>query len=224
MSPTASHAPPAAPDYGPPLPDLLQRRFGVRKMVTWAVGVAIALIAAAGALYALLSGPEHITYRAGPTFNMQYSSDVMERVPPRGAELVRLEMRKGKLTASITVSRLRLPPYGGNVTSGLLPVYVDAYERELARTLAGFRLHDEGSARVNDAQGYQIGFRSGAPGRFTWSRDMMLVPGDEDVRDGVVLRLRQTKEGTLTKADVDALEDVRKALRSFNFGTDRGKW
>jgi hypothetical protein len=196
----------------------------VRKSVTWAVGLAVAAIAAAGVVYALVSGPEHIVYRAGPTFNMQYSSDVMQRVAPRGAELVRLEMQKGTLTASITVSRLHLPPYAGNVTSGLLPVYMDGYERELARTLVDFRLRDEGSARVNDAQGYQIGFRSGPAGHFTWSRDMVLVPGDEDVQDGVVLRLRQTKAGTLSETDVDALDDVRKAFRSFNFGTDRGKW
>jgi hypothetical protein len=224
MANAASDAPPAAPDYGPSLPALLRQRFGIREVVTRVVAIAIAVAIAVAVVFALTSGPEQIVYRAGPTFNIQYSSDVLERVAPRGAELVRLEAQEGKLSASITVSRLRLPPYAGNVTSGLMPVYVDGYERELSRTLEGFRLRDEGSARVNDAQGYQVGFRFGPEGRFTWARDMMLVPGDEDVREGVMLRLRQTKAGTITDADLDVLEDVRQSFRSFNFGTDRGKW
>jgi hypothetical protein len=222
--PAASDAPPARPDYGPSLPVLLRQRFGIREVVTRAVAIAIAVAIGIAVVFALISGPEQIVYRAGPTFNIQYSSDVLERVAPHGAELVRLEAHEGKLSASITISRLRLPPYAGNVTSGLMPVYVDGYERELGRTLEDFRVRDEGSARVNDAQGYQVGFRFGPEGRFTWARDMMLVPGDEDVREGVVLRLRQTKTGTITDADLDVLEDVRQSFRSFNFGTDRGKW
>ena len=53
---------------------------------------------------------------------------------------------------------------------------------------------------------------------------MMLVPGDEDVTEGVVLRLRQTKAGAVTKTDQGFLDEVRKAFRSFNFGTDRADW
>ena len=212
------------PDYGPSLPVLLHRRFGVRPGVTRLVALALAAAAAGALLYSLVTGPERLVYRAGPTFNMQYSSDVLHRVAPHGMELVRLEAQKGALSASITVSRLRLPPYAGNVTSGLLPVYVDDYEQELGRTLADFQLRDEGSARVNDAQGYQVGFRAGPQGHFTWGRDMMLVPGDEDVTEGVVLRLRQTKAGAVTKADQGLLDEVRKAFRSFNFGTDRADW
>jgi hypothetical protein len=223
-APVASDAPPARPDFGPSLPALLRRRFGIRERVTRIVAFVVAAAIAIAVVVALLSRPEHIVYRAGPTFNIQYSSDVLERVAPRGSELVRLEAHKGKLSASITVSRLTLPAYGGNVTSGLLPVHVDRYERELSRTLVDFQLRDEGSARVNDAQGYQVGFRFGPTGRFTWARDMMLVPGDEDVREGVMLRLRQTKEGTITDADREVLDDVHQAFRSFNFGTDRGKW
>ena len=220
----APDATPARPDYGPSLPGLLRRRFGIRERITKLVALVIAVAIAIGVVFALLSGPEHVVYRAGPTFNIQYSSDVLERVAPRGAELVRLEAHEGDLTPSITISGLRLPAYSGNVTSGLLPVYVDGHQRELSRMLEDFRLRDEGSARFNDAQGYQVGFRFGPPGHFTWGRDVMLVPGDEDVREGVVLRLRQTKAGTITEADRDVLGDVHQAFRSFNFGTDRGKW
>jgi hypothetical protein len=221
----AADAPLARPDFGPTLPALLRRRFGVRERVTVAAAVALVAAVAAGALvYSYATRPERLVYRAGPTFNLQYSEDVLRRVPPSGDELVRLEARRGTLTASITVIRLRLPSYAGNVTSGLLPVYVDSYERRLRAVASDFKLRDEGSARVNDAQGYQVGFRTGPPGNFTFGRDILLLPTDEDVRDGVVLRLRQTKVGPLTERDQDFLDDVRKAFKSFNFGTDRAEW
>ena len=224
-SSSASAAPPLGPDYGPSLPALLRRRFGFRERATTAVALALALaVAAVTLLVVSLTGPERIVYRAGPTFNLQYSSDVLHRVPPLDGELVRLEGRRGPLAVSITITPLRLPAYAGNVTSGLLPVYEDGYERRLRATASNFVERDEGSARVNDAQGYQLGFRTGAPGGFTFGRDILLVPGDENVRDGVVLHLRQTKPGLLTKRDEGFLGPVRKAFKSFNFGTDRSEW
>jgi hypothetical protein len=226
---SASATPTLAPDYGPSLPALLRRRFGFRERVTTAVALALLLLVAGIALLVVyLTGPERIVYRAGPTFNLQYGSDVLHRVPPLNGELVRLEGRRGRLAVSITVTPLRLPAYAGNVTSGLLPAYEDGYERRLRASLRAsggdFVKRDEGSARVNDAQGYQVGFRTGPAGRFTWGRDILLVPEDENVRDGVVLHLRQTKQGTLTKRDEKFLGPVRRALKSFNFGTDRAEW
>src|SRR6185503_15295643 len=115
--------------------------------------VLLVLIGAA-VLYSLLTGPEKLTYKAGPTFNIQYSGDVVNRVAPRDGELVRLQAHRSSLNASITVTRLHLPPYSGNVTSGLLPVYEDLYVRQLRETLPAFQQRDEGSARLTDAQGY----------------------------------------------------------------------
>lgn len=220
----ASGATPAVRDFGPTLPALLRRCFGVRERVTIAVAVVLVCGATAAVLAALLTGPKQLVYRAGPTFNLQYEADLLHRVAPRGEELVRLEAHRGPLSASLTVAPLRLPPYPGNVTSGLMPVYADRFERALSSSIPGYVSHDEGSARVNDAQGYQIGFSSGAAGHFTWGRDMLLVPRDEDVTEGVLLRLRQTKTGPFTKHDNGFLERVRRAFKSFNFGTDRGKW
>src|ERR671924_398689 len=131
MAGRAADASPASQDFGPSLPALLRRRFGVRERVTTAVALAlVVVIAAALAIGSYLSRPEQIVYRAGPTFNLQYSADTLRRVAPNGSELVRLEGRHGTLFASITVDRLHLPPYPGNVTSGLLPVYVDGYEQQ----------------------------------------------------------------------------------------------
>jgi hypothetical protein len=221
----APGAPSIVPDFGPTLPALVRRRFGIRERRTTAVAAAIVAVVGLAVLAGvLLIGPRHLVYRAGPTFNLQYDGDVLHRVAPRGDELVRLEAHRGVLTASITVSPLRLPPYGANVTSGLMPVYVDRFERKLTSSTAGFVEHDEGSARVNDGQGYQLGFRSGPSGLPTWGRDILVVPRDENVTEGVVLRLRQTKAGVFTKHDQGFLGHVRKAFWSFNFGTDRGKW
>jgi len=211
-------------DFGPSLPTLLRRRFGVRERVTVTVALTLLVLIGAAVLFSLLSGPEKLTYRAGPTFNIQYSGDVVKRVAPLDGELVRLEAHRGSLDASITVTRLHLPAYPGNVTSGLLPAYEDSYVRQLRDTLPAFQLRDEGSARLTDAQGYQVGFRAGPAGHFTWGRDILLVPRDEDVQEGVVLHLRYTTAGPLNKREASTLDEVRKAFRSFNFGTDPAKW
>jgi hypothetical protein len=214
-------APKPAPDFGPTLPRLLRDRFGVRERVVTIVAVALVALVALGALVrSYATAPNHLVYRGGPTFNLQYSGKRLHRVPPKAGELVRIEAHRRGVDASVAASPLRLGPYAGNVTSGLLPVYADAYKRRLRAGADNFKLSDEGSARVNDAQGYQIGFRTGRPGGFTWGRDMLLLPGDENVRDGVVLKLRQFTTRRLTKADQTMLDHVRKAFQSFRFGTD----
>jgi hypothetical protein len=45
-----------------------------------------------------------------------------------------------------------------------------------------------------------------------------------NVREGVVLQLRQTKVGSVNKHDVTILNEVRRAFGSFDFGTDRASW
>jgi hypothetical protein len=222
----ASEAQPARADLGPSLPSLLRRRFGFRERVSTAVAVgAVAAVAAGVLVHWYATRPEQVVVRTGGTaFNLQYSPDVLHRVAPTGGALVRLEHRRGKLSASITVLPLRLPPYRDNVAAGLLPVYANQHERRLRRVEPGFLLRDEATAKVNGGQGYQIGFRSGPPGRFTWGRDILLLPRDVNVRDGVVLQLRQTKVGSVNKHDMKILDEVRRAFKSFDFGTDRATW
>jgi hypothetical protein len=221
----ASEAQPAPVDRGPSMPALLRRRFGFRERVSTAVALGLAVAVAAGFLvHFYATRPEQVVYRGGPTFNLQYASSVLRRVTPTGGALVRLEHRKGKLSASVTVLPLRLPAYGYNVASGLLPVYANLHERRLRLLERGFLLRDEAAAKVNSAQGYQIGFRSGPRGRFTWGRDILLIPRDVNVREGVVLQLRQTKIGSVNKHDMKILDEVRRTFKSFDFGTDRATW
>src|SRR3954454_8669029 len=106
----SSEAPPAAADFGPTLPQLLRRRFGIGERVVTIAAVALVVVVAVGALvrsYAV--APRHLVYRAGPTFNLQYPARTLHRKPPDAGELVRLEAHRGQLTASITVSPLHLP-------------------------------------------------------------------------------------------------------------------
>src|SRR5512132_1931351 len=110
-----SEAPPAPADYGPTLPQLLQRRFGVRpRVVTIAALGLIAAVALAALVRSYAVAPRHLVHRwAGPTFNLQYPARTLHRKPPQAGELVRLEAHRGTLAASITVAPLHLPPYPG---------------------------------------------------------------------------------------------------------------
>jgi hypothetical protein len=69
----ASDAPPAPPDFGPTLPALLRRRFGVRERVTTIAGLVLVAAIATGLLvHSYATRPKQVVYRAGPTFNLQY--------------------------------------------------------------------------------------------------------------------------------------------------------
>src|SRR5262245_507933 len=219
---SASDVPPApAPDFGPTLPALIRQRFGVRERVVTIAAIALVAVVALGALIrSYATAPTHLVHRGDPVFNLQYSGKRLHRAPPYQGELARIEARKRGVAESITVWPLHLEPYAGNVTSGLLPVYADNYKRQLRASAPDFKLFAEGSARVNDAQGYQVWFRTGRAGRLTYGRDALLLPGDQNVRDGVVLKLRMVRVRPLTKGDQPMLGHMLKAFQSFRFGTD----
>jgi hypothetical protein len=214
-------------EYGPTLPALLRGRFGVPPLVTLAVAAALGLAATAvvfAAARAKRDTPgEQLVHRGQPVFNLLYETDVLRRVAPRPGELVRLEARRGKLSAEVVVRRLSLPAYRGNVTRGLLPAFADPYTDRLRAELPGFGLRDEGRARVNDAPGYQIGYKAGRPGSRLFGRDVLVVPDETSVRDALVLRFRQVNTGGPPgPKGQEMLLLARKAFRSFRYGTDRG--
>jgi hypothetical protein len=91
----------------------------------------------------------------------------------------------------------------------------------LARELPGFELRGEGKARVNDAPGYQLRYRSGPADRRTLGLDIFLVPEDGD-REGVLLRYRQTNPPRRPgERGRELAKAARKVFRSFRFGLDR---
>jgi hypothetical protein len=221
---SGSQAPPRATEpLDPTLPALLRARFGIPERITTVAAVALLLaIVAAVALRSGDGGARQLVYRGNPTFNLLHSPRV-HRVAPHEGELVRLESHRGDVTAYVVVRPLRLPPYAGNVTSGLMPVYGSRRADELRRQIPGLQVRDEGSARVNDAPGYQIGFQAQSAGVWTYGRDVLVVPVDRGAREGVLLSLRQMKHGApLDARDRPLVERVKKAFRSFRFGTERG--
>ena len=215
------------PEFGPTLPALLRRRFGIPPAVTLGVVGALALAAAVAIVLALARPPypgTQVVHEGPPVFNLLYTPGALHEVRPHAGELLRLEGRREKLTVSVVVRELRLPRYDGDITHGQLPVYADRFADAQAARLPGFVLVSEGRARVNNGVGYEIAFQSVRPRRRVFGRDVLLAP--DDIKEGrglVTLSLRQVKPGgKFTKGERNLAYLSRKAYRSFRFGTERG--
>jgi hypothetical protein len=221
---TRSDDPLVLPEYGPTLPALLRARAGLPTGVT--IALVAGLVALAGlAAVAVRPGDDdgdQLIYEGEPVFNVLYVSDALHREPARPGELLRLEGRRGPQSATVTVRPLGLPDFAGDVSHAQLPAYATAHIDALRARFDGFQLIDEGRARVNDAPGYEVTFRSGPPQARTFGSDVLVVPS-EDVSDGaVVISLRRHVTGPLDEADKEFSGLARKAFRSFRYGRDRG--
>ena len=208
-------------EYGPSLPALLEARLGVRRRTTVAVAIALLVLAGVVVLLATRGGDERYVNHTEPVFNLRYASDALRReTPPPGWALVLDSHRGGKFLQSLAIRPLTLPAHRGGV-SAFLPVYVDAYERALGRTLTSFKAVDEGKARINEAPGYQITYTAERDGRTVFGRDVLLVPEDvPGAREGVVMRLLQTHAAGVHDARfVGTVGAIKKPYRSFRFGT-----
>src|SRR4051794_12107640 len=135
------------PEYGPSLPAVLEARAGVPRRVTIAVAAGLLVVAGVVALVLARGGEDkRFVHRSDPVFNLRYAASALEQpTPPPGWAFVLDSHRGGKFVQSFSVKGLTLPPHRGGV-SGYLPLYADAYERQVARTLPGFRAVDEGKA------------------------------------------------------------------------------
>jgi hypothetical protein len=217
---SARREPVLRPEFGPSLPELLRARWGVAPRVT--AGLAVLVVLAGLALVVLSRGNEiHLVHRdPEPVFNLRYAN-VLKQLPERPGVLLALEGRRGDLfLQSMVVRPLRLPAYRGAV-SGLLPIFATRRMRTVARDYSGFLAVDEGKARINDAPGYQVGFRARIGGRTVYGREIVLVPDEPGARDGVTLTLLQTNAaGAHSVEDVGAVGALKKPFRSFRFGTE----
>jgi hypothetical protein len=210
------------PDYGPTLPALLRRRAGVPPRLTIAAVAAIVALVAA-AMVAVRPGiedAEQHVHEGDPVFNVLYPSGAFRVADPRPGELLRLEGERGRQSVAITVRPLRLPPYRGDISHGLLPVYASGHIDRLRAGFPGFALVEDGRARINDAPGYEVTFSAGR----MFGSDVLLVPGEDDARGAVILSLRRevAGDGPLDEADKAFSGLARKAFRSFRYGRDRG--
>jgi hypothetical protein len=209
------------PEFEPTLPVLVRRRTGLPERVTVALLVLALVAAGAAAVFVRprVDGVSKLIHRSDPVFNLVYANGALLEAEPRPGELARLEGRRGRQSVTITVRPLALPAYDGDVAHGLLPVYASGHIERLAAELDGFRLHEQHRARINDAPGYEIRFRSGS----TIGIDTLLVPDEQEERGAVVLSLRRTVDGPmrLGKREQAYAHNGSEAFRSFAYGTGR---
>jgi hypothetical protein len=211
------------PEYGPTLPAIARRRFGWRERTT------VALLFAVGALIALalfVVRPEvdplaKYVHHDDPVFNLLYRRSALHRVSPQGTELVRLQGQRGRLAVTIAVERLTLPPASGDIAHGQLPAFASKHIEELRAGLDHFELRAEGRARVNDAPGYEVRFRTGPPGRRTFGNDLMVLPTEENAADALLVTARRTITGRprFGKREAALNKASAKAYRSFKYGS-----
>ena len=211
------------PGFGPSLPALLRDRFGVAPRTTLVVAAVAAVVVAAGVLLAVRAAAEkQLVHHGDPVFNLLYDDGALHEADPRPGELVRLEGRRKRVAVAVVVRPLRLPAYRGDVAKGLLPVQAQLYMDRLRSRDPTFVVRDEGRSTVNDSPGYQMAYRTGTPGHFTFWREIFVVPDEDAPRLGVQLTLENRRPDRIGKRAFDFVLTARSALRSFRFGTGRG--
>jgi hypothetical protein len=210
------------PEFGPTLPALLRRRFGVPERATIAL---VGVLVVVGGFVAVVvrpgdPGDTHYVYEGDPVFNVSYASDALDRVEPQGDELLRLEGERGPQSVTITVRPLALPSFSGDVSHAGLPIYASEHEERLRAATPGFELVGEGRARVGGSPGYEIEYRAGPPDARTFGSDVIVVRGEDDAGGAVLLSLRREVTGPLGEEDREFSTVVRSAFRSFAYGRD----
>src|SRR5688500_18886593 len=109
------------PGFGPSLPALVRKRFRIAPRTTAGVLLARLLVLAARALlgWRLARAPQRVR-RGDPVFNLVYDDAALREAAPRAGELARIEGRRGRVSVSIDVRPLSVPPFEGDVAKGLL--------------------------------------------------------------------------------------------------------
>jgi hypothetical protein len=204
------------PEYGPTLPAIARRRFGWRERTT---AILLLVLAALIALGIFVVRPEvdplaKYVHHGDPTFNLLYRRSALHKVTPQGSELVRLQGHRGGLTTTIAVEPLALPPPTGDIAHGELPAFASKHVEELRAANEDFRLVAEGRARVNDAPGYEVRFRTGD----TFGNDLMVLPKEDDASGALLVTARRTITGKLGKREAALNKATAKAYRSFKYG------
>ena len=214
------------PEFEPTLPALVRRRTGIPERLTVALLVLGLVLLAAAVLLVRprVDGESQLVHRGEPAFNLLYASGALHEATPRGDELARIEGRRGRQAVTITVRPLELPAGGSDVAHGVLPIYASGHIRALEAELELFQLRDQHRARINDAPGYEMQFRSGPPGRRTFGTDTLIVPDEGEARGALLLSMRRAVVGPLKLSDAekDFADLGSEAFRSFSYGTEQG--
>jgi hypothetical protein len=207
-------------EYGPTLPQLVASR---SLPVRIAAAIVAVVVVAAAIVVAITSRPAEsaILIHAPVTFNLVYGKQ-FERLATPGTLVALRNEPHGLFLDAYTVRDLSLPAYRGAV-GGMLPVYATHYVRTLGKRYPGFEFVGEGRARINNAIGYEVTFRSRIGRRRLYVRHYLLVPDAPDgLRRGVILELESTPAaGTPNADEIGNHGALKTPLRSFRFGADR---
>jgi hypothetical protein len=211
------------PEFEPTLPALVRTKLGVRERTT--ILVLVGLLVLAGVAL-LLVRPRvdrigEVVHRDDPAFTLQYRNDLLHTEEPQDGELARLAGRRGRQSVTLTVRPLELPARGGDVAHAFLPIYASGHIERLAQESDRFQLRAEHRARLHDAPGYEVRFRTGPPGRQTFGSDLMLLPSEEQTDGALLLSLRREVRGRpkLSDREEEFADLAMEAMRSVRFGT-----
>ena len=204
------------PEYGPTLPAIARRRFGWRERTTV---ILLLVLAALIAVALFVVKPEvdplaKYVHHGDPTFNLLYRRSALHKVAPQGSELVRLQGHRGRLTTTIAVEPLTVPPATGDIAHGELPAFASRHIEELRAEHPDLQLVAEGRARVNDAPGYEVRFRTGN----TFGNDLMILPKEDESGGALLVTARREVTGRQGKREAALNKATAKAYRSFKYG------
>jgi len=207
--------------YGPTLPQLLAPRHLALRVA--AVVAAVAIVGAAIAIpLSSRTAETAVLIRKPVTLNLIYGTQWERVAQPGTLVALRHESAGGLFLDAYAIRDLTLPPYRG-AAGGMLPAYAEGYLRRLERRYPDLELVGEGRARVNNAIGYAVTFRTRSGGRRLYGRHYLLVEEEpEGRRRGVVMELESTPAaGTPNADEIGNHGALKTPLRSFRFGEDR---
>jgi hypothetical protein len=215
------------PEFGPTLPELVGPRVrALPRAAQIALAALAALIVVAAAAFLLRDSRDtrpHAVVRAPVAFNLLYPKP-LERVAPRGREVLRLQTPPGAAAPqSFAVTPLKLPAYRGDVGAVLLGMSGPLIQR-MSRTIPGFVWRADGRVNYNRQPGYEIQFQATIGGRTTYGRRTLLVPGgDTPPRAGVDITILAARSPAVSNVNAVASTNgaLKTAIRSFRFGTER---
>jgi hypothetical protein len=207
------------PEFGPTLPELLRPRLrALPRPVQALLALAAAAVVAAVAWAVLARGAggvRAVIVREPIALNFIYRPPFTEQRLHAG-ELAAV----GRGAQRFSVRRLMLPPYRGDA-SGTLPIFASGLAMEMAKDYPGFAVRQEGRANINKIQGYELVFQARLAGKLTYGRRILLLPTPTS-REGADIMLLAPRSPAIPRADaVGRNGELKTALRSFRFGTDR---
>jgi hypothetical protein len=213
---------PLKPEYGPTLGRLLAPGWHRAPRAVQALVIAACVCLPALAIGAGLT-LENAHYAHGGPVAFHFSYRGLYGVTPAPGESVQVRSpASGPVRNSFAVGPLRLPPYAGGL-SGELPMYASTYIDGLRRRYSeGFELRGEGKTRVNTVPAYDIAYVARIDGRRVYGRDVLLLPEQAGVREGVhiaMLTAPRADPGVSSPLLVGTTGVLERPLETFTFGS-----